>query len=169
MEVLPGSDPQWFMLAVMPRHEKKIASKLASKGFETLLPTYESRRQWSDRVKMIEAPLFPLYIFCRYALKDRSAVLRTPGVMSGVGGAGPAVRVADSDIETIRKLAGSGYALEPAARLNVGQRVRLGSSLAGISGLLVREGATCQVAINFEPLKLGIIVTVPRELIDATE
>ena len=165
MEILSGSELRWHMVSVLPNREMQVASKLASKGFEVFLPTYQSKRQWSDRVKIIKTPLFPSYVFCRYAVKDRIAIVRTPGVVSNAGAVGPPVQLSDSDVERMRQLVVSGYALEPAARLTVGQRARLGSRLAGIDGVLAESGGDCCVVVNFDPLESAIRVTVPRELV----
>src|SRR5258706_7676656 len=78
-------DQSWFALQVKPRHEKTAAAALKSKGFEELLPLYTSVRRWSDRVKTLEEPLFPRYVFCRFGLRQKMAVVSTPGVMSIVG------------------------------------------------------------------------------------
>ena len=49
---------KWYALTVRYQHERQIERALQSKGLETLVPLYRSRRQWSDRVKDIELPLF---------------------------------------------------------------------------------------------------------------
>ena len=55
----------WFAVQVAPRHEKSVATLLSYKGYQHFLPTYRSRRAWSDRSKTIEVPMFPGYVFCR--------------------------------------------------------------------------------------------------------
>ena len=72
----------WFALTVAPRKEKITAQTLRADGFEEFLPLYFSRRLWSDRIKKIEKPLFPGYVFCRFDLRLRQAVFKTPGVFS---------------------------------------------------------------------------------------
>jgi hypothetical protein len=44
------------------------------------LPLYRSSRQWSDRVKSLDLPLFAGYVFCRFTVDGRTQVLDTPGV-----------------------------------------------------------------------------------------
>jgi len=55
------------------------------KGYEWFLPLLQSRRRWSDRVKEVDAPLFPGYLFCRFNPNDRLPILKTPGVTQIVG------------------------------------------------------------------------------------
>ncbi|MGB9606391.1 MAG: transcription termination/antitermination NusG family protein, partial [Bryobacteraceae bacterium] len=59
-----------------------MARALTHGGFETFLLLYRCRRQWSDRVKILELPLFASYVFARFPLEWRVRVLRTPGVRS---------------------------------------------------------------------------------------
>jgi transcription antitermination factor NusG len=75
----------WFARQVKPRHEKTTAEALRSKGLEDFLPQYLAIRRWSDRIKRLEAPLFPRYVFCRFDLRNKLNVLTTPGVVSILG------------------------------------------------------------------------------------
>jgi len=51
--------PPWFALRVRPNYEKPVAAALRGKGFQEFLPLVRSRRRWSDRVKVMDLPLFP--------------------------------------------------------------------------------------------------------------
>src|ERR1700680_3289427 len=75
----------WFALQIRSRWEGTTAGLLRDKGLETLLPPYTAKRKWSDRFKVVELPLFPGYVFCRFDVHDRLPVLITPGVISVVG------------------------------------------------------------------------------------
>src|ERR1035438_6765653 len=57
--------PQWVLLVVRLNHERKVAEGLQAKGYEVFLPMHTVQRQWSDRVKTYDAPLFPGQPFCR--------------------------------------------------------------------------------------------------------
>ena len=86
--------PQWFAVTVRANRERIIAQLLESKQYEVLVPIYRSRRVWSDRIKELELPLFPGYVFVRLDLADRaSPVVTTPGVIRIVGFAGKPVPV----------------------------------------------------------------------------
>ena len=75
----------WFALRSRTTHEKRVASLLVYQNYECLLPLYKCRRRWSDRIKEVELPLFPGYVFCRFFHEKRADVLRTPGVRRIVG------------------------------------------------------------------------------------
>ena len=63
----------WYALQVRSRKENYIASQIAGQGYECLLPTYRSIRKWSDRLKELEQPLFPGYLFCRFDIQRSQA------------------------------------------------------------------------------------------------
>src|SRR5215475_8215550 len=49
----------WYAVRVRPNYEKPVAAALHGKGFQEFLPLIRSKRQWSDRVKIMDLPLFP--------------------------------------------------------------------------------------------------------------
>ena len=61
----------WYVLQCWVRKESMIATQLESQGFECFLPKYKSIREWSDRKKEVEQPLFPGYVFCRFEYTQR--------------------------------------------------------------------------------------------------
>src|SRR5262249_9490646 len=71
----------WFALHVKSRQEKGVSRILSSKGFEQFLPVYRSKRKRTDRVKEVDVPLFPGYVFFRFKLEARIPVVSTPGVV----------------------------------------------------------------------------------------
>src|SRR5947207_11933494 len=99
---------QWFALQLRSRFEKVVAMHLRGKGYEEYLPLYRSRRRWSDRVKEIELPLFPGYIFCKFDVLDRLPILIIPGVMSVVSSGGGALAVPEHEFRAVKNLVDSG-------------------------------------------------------------
>src|SRR6185436_2955023 len=74
----------WYALHVRSRFEKVVSRNLRGKGYEEFLPLYRRTSRWSDRIKEIELPLFPGYVFCRFDRNNRLPVLTVPGVNSVV-------------------------------------------------------------------------------------
>jgi len=75
---------QWYALYTKPRWEKKVDSILLRKGIESWCPLQKVERQWSDRKKIIEDPLFKSYVFVHIAEEERLTVLQTDGVLNFV-------------------------------------------------------------------------------------
>src|ERR1700691_4477945 len=103
----------WFALTVGPRKEKITAETLRARGFEDFLPLYSSSRLWSDRIKKLERPLFPGYVFCRFDPQVRQTVLKTPGVVSIVSFVKVPEPVEDSEISALQAVCSSGLEAIP--------------------------------------------------------
>src|SRR4029453_18363229 len=73
-------EPRWYALRTRSRHEKRVRDQLLQRNVDTFLPLCESWRQWKDRKKKIDLPLFPGYCFARFPLMDRLRVLTVLGV-----------------------------------------------------------------------------------------
>src|ERR1700719_4404386 len=96
------SKASWYALQVRSRKEGYVASQIEGQGFECLLPTYKSIRKWSDRVKELEQPLFPGYLFCRFDFQNRRPVITTPGVLQIVGFGHKATPLSDEEIQALQ-------------------------------------------------------------------
>src|SRR5262245_45858337 len=128
----------WYAVQTRAQHEKIVAQTLAGKGYEELLPLYNCRRRWSDRIKELELPLFPGYVFCRFDLEQRLPILVTPGVHHIVGIGKVPWPVEESEIAAIQSLVRTGLPTEPWRFLEAGQFVRIDSGpLEGMEGFLL--------------------------------
>ncbi|HKG67232.1 MAG TPA: UpxY family transcription antiterminator, partial [Segetibacter sp.] len=54
------------------------------KGVECWCPLKKTQKQWSDRKKVIEEPLFTSYVFVRINETEKSVVLMTDGILNFV-------------------------------------------------------------------------------------
>ena len=167
---VPGGEPDkypWFALRIKSRFEKTTSTVLRSKGFEDFSPLYRSRRKWSDRVKEVELPLFPGYLFCRFNPLDRFPVLSTPGVLCVVGIGKIPQAVEEHEIEQIQSILASGMPTQPWPFLTVGQKVRISSgSLAGLEGLLVNIKNSFRLVVSVTLLQRSVAVEIDRESVE---
>ena len=159
--------PNWFALRVRPKHERAVATNLSTLGFDEYVPLQKVRRRWSDRVKILEAPLFPGYIFCRFTYAERLRVLNSPGVESVVGFGKTDVPVEDSEIDALRILVATGKPLAHLPFLRIGQSVQIERGpLAGIRGVVLRDETAWRVVVSVEALDRSIAVEVDREVLE---
>jgi len=160
------SEQRWYALTVPYQHERQTEKALQSKGLETLLPVYRSRRQWSDRVKDVEVPLFAGYVLCHFDLNDRIHVMDTPGVARIVGFGGMPAALEDSEIGSIQQMVLSKLPLAPWPYLKAGDRVRVEHGpMRGQEGTLVRTKDSLHLVINIDVLQRSVAVQVDREAI----
>ena len=151
----------WFALQTRCRYESFVAKQLAHKGYEILLPLYECRRRWSDRIKELELPLFPGYVFCRFNPLVRLPILMTPGVIQVVGIGRSPVPVDDAEIAAIQTAVQSGLPRQPWPFLQIGQRVRVECGpLCGLEGILVDFKGRHRLVLSMTLLQRSVAVEV---------
>ena len=97
-----GSGKQWYAVRTAAGREKAVSGQLGNKGYEHFLPVYRTKRQWSDRVKEVELPLFPGYLFCRFDINSRLPILVTPGVKLIVGYGKAPIPICENEMDAIR-------------------------------------------------------------------
>lgn len=68
--VTNSDDERWYVLRVVPKQEFKSSKFLNVKGIQHYLPIMKKKRQWSDRVKYIDFPVFSGYIFVKIKYLD---------------------------------------------------------------------------------------------------
>lgn len=156
---------RWYAVHVHSKSERVAAGILSQKGYEEFLPLYRARRHWADRVKELELPLFPGYLFCRMNAGERLLpVLSTPGVLGIVSVGKVPVPVSDQEVESIRVVLRSGLPALPWPRLEPGDRVYVERGpLAGLEGVVLRQRKAYKFLISVPLLQRGVAAEIERE------
>lgn len=92
----------WYAVYTHAKWEKKVADLLTRKKIENYCPLNRVERQWSDRKKILQEPLFTCYVFVRLTDKERIPVLQTEGVINYVSWTGKPAVIRDSEIELVK-------------------------------------------------------------------
>lgn len=156
----------WFALSVARgNHEKRVSAQLQRLSIEDFLPLYTVRSQWSDRVKVLERPLFPGYIFARVD-PDAGGLARLvelkPSVVILPSNLNPSP-VPDTEVETIAKLCYSDLPLLP-AEYKRGETVTIrAGALAGVSGVVVKVRNRYRLVVNIEIFHRAVEVELDAE------
>ena len=161
----------WYALAVKPQHEFQVFAGLGRiDEVEGFLPSYKDKRIWSDRTKMVDAALFPGYVFARFQYpEERVRVLRVTGVRSIVGLGHAACAVPEEEINGIRMVANSGFRVRPWPFLRTGQRVRVEHGpLRGVEGIIVEQKDDWQMVVSVEMLQRSIAVVLDRSVMSSS-
>jgi len=156
----------WVALQVKPRSEKLVAIALNSKGIEVFLPLYCARRQWSDRVKELQLPLFDGYVFCKLDLLYRMPALTIPGVIQFVGIGKVPAPIAEEEITALQSLIKSGLPSMPWPFLEVGQKVRVDRGpLRDLEGILLQAKGSHRLVLSVSLLQRSVAVEVDRDCV----
>jgi transcription antitermination factor NusG len=157
------SSPSWYAIQTWPQYEKKVATEFQRKEVEFFLPLQCSRRAWSDRLAVVQVPLFPSYVFVRIdeSSNERIGVLRTNGVTGFVGVRGRGVSIPHAQIESVRLLLASGVTFRHHSHLTIGKRVRIrGGSLDGVEGTLLEKKDDLSLLISIQIIQRSIALRV---------
>ena len=158
-------DARWFALLVRRNSELLVARALEARGFEAFVPMHTVARQWSDREKSYDTPVFSCYLFCRFPLttENKVLVLSTRDVCSIVESGGVPTIVPDQEIRRLRCVFASRYPLDVSDNPATGETVEIISADEDrVTGVLIeRHRDICRVAIGFESVGRVIILKVP--------
>jgi transcription antitermination factor NusG len=155
---------QWFALQVRSNYEKLVQAALQSKGYTEFLPLYRKRTRWSDRMKELDLPLFPGYVFGRFPLHRRLPIVTIPGLVRIVGFGNVPEPVDEAELDAVRSFVASGLPLMPWPFLQLGDRVLIESgSLAGLEGILVQTKSQCRLVVSVGLLQRSVGVEIDRE------
>ena len=161
-EVIDSPLP-WYAIHVRSHTEKNVSLMLAARGYEQYLPLYREVTNWSDRVKKLELPLFPGYVFCRLDVPHRRPVVTVPGVVSIVGFGRTFATIPEDQISAVRSILSSGLPSMPWPFLQLGDRVRISAgALDGVEGILVRVKGDYRVVVSIPLLQRSVAVEIER-------
>ncbi|MBV8847800.1 MAG: hypothetical protein JO307_33715 [Bryobacterales bacterium] len=163
------SQSAWFALQIRHSHHFIVPALLTAKGYEILAPVYRCRRRWSDRIKELDAPLFPGYVFCRFDPGSHSAVpvVTTPGVLKILSFAGKPAPIDEKEIESVRLAAQYGLSPRPCQYPSIGSSVRVVlGPLAGVEGILTRIKNKELLVISVSMLQRSISVEIERSSLE---
>ena len=162
----------WHALYVRSRMEKKVLSQLEDGGYQAYLPVVTRVRQWSDRKKKVEEPLFKSYVFVCSNEREHIPILNVYGVIRFVTFERKAVVVPENQILAIKKFVsdlekGEEYKMMNDGKLEVGQKVRIiNGPMKGLTGTLETIYNKRHLIVYIEVVGQYIPVHIPRAKVE---
>lgn len=98
-----AAQKKWYAVYTKPRWEKKVHGLFTEKGLVSYCPLNKVRKRWSDRIKLVEEPLFKSYVFVQVREEEQLKVRTVSGVLNFVYWNGKPAVVKEQEIDTIRK------------------------------------------------------------------
>lgn len=152
----------WYAIYTRARWEKKVADRLLKDGIESYCPLNKVVRQWSDRKKVVEEPLFKSYVFVRVTSRQQSLVREVDGVVNFVYWLGNPAIIRDSEIELIKRFLNEyvNVRLEKTA-VNLNDRIKI------LNGPFMEQEARV-IAVNNRSVRaiipsLGYVMTAEKK------
>lgn len=162
---------KWFAIYVKSRSEKKVLKLLEDIGIESFLPLITRVKQWSDRKKKVEEPLFRSYLFVNIPLNDYYTVLNVNGVVKFITFERKPVPVPDNQIIAIKEylndteLHSINY-----EDFKEGELVRVKTGqMKDLVGRFVKINGKHRVIIDIEAVGQSLAVNVARSNVEAVK
>ncbi len=161
----------WYALYVKSRYEFVTDSELRRKGIETFLPSVKRLRQWKDRRKSVEFPLFPGYLFVHISPHPEELlnVLKTKGAVNFITlKPGSPTPVATEEINSLRLMIESGQELDVYPHLKEETRIKIRRGpLKDAEGILKRKEDHYIFLVNIDILGRSVGVKIYADDVEA--
>jgi transcription antitermination factor NusG len=155
-----------------PRNEKKVAERLSARGIDVCLPLRTVLRQWSDRKKKVQEPLFPGYLFAHVDERERMTVLQDDGVVTTVSFGGTLAEARQDEIDTLRALESVPKSVEARAldAVPAGAEVIVTNGpLKGARGTVDGSPKAFYLSIAVDSIRQALRLEVPADWVMRTD
>lgn len=155
----------WRVIYVASRREKKVNELLNRAGVENFLPLIWVKRQWSDRLKQVEMPLFSGYLFVKPTDINRDVILQTPGVIKFLQYDGADARVLDVTISSLKLAIEKGHTFLNTEEIHVkiGNRVTVTAGpFSGVEGRVASYNNNNYVLIELEAIGKQMCIKIEK-------
>jgi len=159
---------KWLVFYTRSRQEKVAQKALEQFGFQGYLPMHKIMRQWSDRKKKVEVPLFNSYIFVFDQEYRIGNILDVPGISRILRYDGRPAYLREKELETIKRFIASGLTIEAHKidNIKVGDKVEIiDGPMRGAVGVLTGEYSESRFSIILETINQVLTVSVAKELL----
>lgn len=151
----------WYALYTRPNFEKRVEQELQKMGVQPYLPLRATLRQWSDRKKWIEAPLFSCYVFVKADARERLLALTPDGVVRMLGHHGQPSIIPEFEITAVKNMLAHDFDPEPIPRVVPGDLLEITSGpLAGMRGVLCSIQGRQRFVIAFEGIGQSVAIKI---------
>jgi transcription antitermination factor NusG len=166
----PDSRLKWYAVYTKPRWEKKVYALFTQKGIEAYCPLNKVRKQWSDRIKIVEEPLFKSYVFVRVTGEGQTKVRMVNGVVNFVYHERKPAVIRDSEIKVIRKFLNeydNVYAEPMDLQRNMQVTIQRGVFMDKEARILEVQGN--KIKVNIESIGYSLVAFVDKSNVSMSE
>lgn len=162
----------WLVIRTRPRWEMKVYNQIVEKKIDTFLPLITTIKQWSDRKKKIQIPMFNSYLFVNVTPEERIlAIKETVGAMNYIYyNKRPAV-VSNLEIESIKLSLVTPEKVKIESNLvTKGDYVKVISGpFTGMMGIVTELRGNYKLTVNLYELSMSLNIVVNPNEIKKTE
>ena len=158
-------EKKWHVFYVQARHEKKVRDRLIEDGFEPYLPLERVLKQWSQRKKWVDEPLFRSYIFVKTAPYEIMNVLQVPGIVTYVRYVQKPAVIRQQHIDIIKKLLTTETTFEISTRkIELGSEIEIQTGpFIGMKGHVKEIRGNKKLVVSLDSIEYTVIVDLPSD------
>ena len=155
----------WYAIYVRSKHEKNVHSALLNKGIESTLPLKTVIRQWSDRKKKVQLPMFRGYVFVKINLNiDKLNVLQTPGVVKFIHFNNQIPAIPEEQIFWLDALLSSESEINYETQYLLGNEAEvIAGPFKGLKGKVIKQKSVLRVILWIDIIMQGISVEMDSD------
>lgn len=157
---------KWYALYTKPRWEKKVSLVLNNKEIECWCPVKKTEKQWSDRKKIIEEPLFTSYVFVNIDESERIKVLETDGILNFVFYLGKPAVIRNEEIDLIKKYLAeteASISVQSFSSLDENTKIKVNHGVFMDYTGTILKGGRKKIFVKLESLDQVMVVEFPIE------
>jgi transcriptional antiterminator RfaH len=158
---LNGDAAKWYVAYTFPKAENKVKSKLEMLGIHSYLPLHQVIRNWSDRKKKLNMPLFPNYIFILTTVNKRQETFAIKEIVRYISFEGKPATIKESIIHSLEKILRGNIEINIEQAIEVGSPVRIvHGPFAGVEGILSRRNGKTRLIVRIDVLQRSIGINI---------
>ena len=152
---------KWIAVYTKSRHEKVVIQELENKNIEAYCPMFKERRQWSDRKRWVEFPLFRSYVFAKIELKNSIYILQEMGGHHIIKFQGNISIIPNEIIQNIKSMIDGGFTIEQVEYFVKGDEVKVvDGPLKGMEGIVAKIKNENKLVLKVAAIQQAIAVQI---------
>ena len=148
----------WFAAKTKQKGEFKASDFFNSLGINSYVPSYITKRVWSDRIKKVTVPAITGYVFFELNKMDYSLINLNPFTKNVVRGAnGLPAKIKDEEIVILKKHL-NGEAISNGVDLQEGQKIKVSSGPFVFKKGIINKISCNKVIISIESINISLVL-----------
>ena len=160
--------PKWYLVKTKAQNESKVFTRLDEAGFESIFPRIRKKSRRKDRPDI--RPLFPTYLFVRFAIEQLRTIRYTRGVARVVSFGPEPQEVGEDIVSAVRERMdeeGIVTLVKRPVDWKPGDRIRIGEGpFAGLEAIFLEEIPDRERVVLLLDAVSSFRVTINKESIE---
>ncbi|MFC2086155.1 UpxY family transcription antiterminator [Bacteroidota bacterium] len=161
----------WYAIYTITNHEKAVNDYLEKCNIESFLPLTRTLKQWSDRKKWVDTPVFQSYVFVKVSCLEYYKVLAHPSALKYVCFESIATPIPEKQIEALKQVINGNLQYETTSRKFIpGQKVTISHGpFLNYEAEIIKYNGNKKALIRIDNIGYSLILNAPNIYLKDTE